>query len=74
MANYQSVGEVAQDLDVSPRAITTLFYEREVRTDLAPIVGGRRLVPPELVPAIRMALRRKGIAVRDPEPAAEGKP
>ncbi len=59
-----SVSDVARRLDVRPAQITQLFYERRVRDDLAPIIGGRRLIRPDLVDVIAMELRRKGIAVR----------
>ena len=59
-----SVGDVARKLGVRPARITQLFYERRLRDDLAPIVAGRRLIPPELIDVIAMELRRKGIRVR----------
>lgn len=46
--------------EVKPRAISTLFYQRELRDDLCPIVGGRRLIPVDYLPLIVMALRRRG--------------
>ena len=59
------VGDVARILDVRPSWITQLFYERRLRDDLCPVVGGRRLIPPSYVPLVAMALRRKGIQVRE---------
>jgi hypothetical protein len=51
---------------VRPRDISTLFYERELRDDLCPIVGGRRLIPHDYLPQIENALRRAGkIVVRE---------
>ena len=67
MSDHMSVGEAADHLSrelgvtVNPRWITTLFYERRLRTDLCPIVGGRRLIPQSYLPMIAMALRRRGI-------------
>lgn len=46
---------------VSPRAVTTLFYTRTLPDGLAPIVGGRRLIPRDAVPTIELALKRRGI-------------
>ena len=46
---------------VRPSQITQLFYERRLRDDLCPIVGGRRIIPVEYVDAIAMELRRKGV-------------
>ena len=59
-----SVGDAARQLGVKPRQITQVFYERRLRDDLCPIVGGRRLIPPSYVAVIAMELRRKGIAVK----------
>lgn len=63
--NLLSVGDVARRLGVKPARITALFYERRLRDDLCPIVAGRRLIPPDYVDVIVMALRRKGVAVQD---------
>lgn len=61
---YLSVGDVARKLDVRPSVVTQLFYERKLRDDLCPIVGGRRLIPPSYVQLIEIQLRRKGVAVK----------
>ena len=71
MNNQLSVGDVARHLNVRPAQVTQLFYERRLRDDLAPIVAGRRLISPELVPVIVMELRRKGIRVQTPETSQE---
>ena len=71
MTTYHSVGDVARRLSVPPAKITQLFYERRLRDDLCPIVGGRRLIPPEYVEIIAAALRRKGIEVRPVRPVEE---
>ena len=62
---YLSVGDVGRQLGVNPKLITDLFYQRLMRDDLCPIVGGRRLIPESVVPVIAMQLRRKGVTVRD---------
>lgn len=49
---------------INPRDVSNLLYDREVRDDLCPVVGGRRLVPSECVPLIEAALRRKGLIPR----------
>ena len=61
-----AVGDVARQLNVRPSRITQLFYERRLRDDLCPIVGGRRLIPPSYIPIIVTELRRKGIEVQEP--------
>ena len=44
---------------IRPRDISLLFYERQLRDDLCPIVGGRRLIPPDYLPQIESALHRR---------------
>ena len=67
-----SVGDVAKELDVRPAQVTQLFYERRLRDDLCPIVAGRRLIPPNYLGMIAMALRQKGIEVHTVSDAQEG--
>ena len=56
---FVSVSEVARRIGVPPRAISDLFYSRELRDDLCPIVGGRRLIPEQYVDEIAAALARR---------------
>lgn len=64
MPDHLIVSEAARALtdqlgeDVRPRDISTLFYLRELRDDLCPIIGGRRLIPHSYLPEIVSALRR----------------
>lgn len=46
--------------NITPRHISELFYNRKLRDDLAPIVGGRRLIPNTMLDAILIELRRAG--------------
>lgn len=68
MAEFLIVSEAARALEIDmgirvcPRDISTLFYQRELRDDLCPIVGGRRLIPRGYLPQIGNALRRFGKA------------
>jgi len=55
-----SVSEAARHLGASPQDISDLFYKRKLRDDLCPIVGGRRLIPPEYLDQIRRTLRHNG--------------
>ena len=57
---YLSVSEAARQLGARPRDISDLFYRRELRDDLCPIVGGRRLIPEGYLDMIGAALRRHG--------------
>ncbi len=55
-----SVGDVARILGLRPSRITQLFYERKIPDENAPIVCGRRLIPPALVPEIKRQATLKG--------------
>ena len=55
-----SVSEVARRLGARPKDISDLFYSRELRDDLCPIVAGRRLIPESYVDVIDMVLKRHG--------------
>jgi hypothetical protein len=65
-----TVSDAARDLtaklgqDIKPRDISTLFYQRTLRDDICPIVGGRRLIPFDYLPQIENALRRAGKILR----------
>ena len=61
--SVMTVGDVARRLGVNPSMITMLFYRGHVRPDRCPVVGGRRLIPPDMVDVIAMALRRRGVRV-----------
>ena len=39
--SHLSVSEAAREIGARPKDISDLFYKRELRDDLAPIVGGR---------------------------------
>ena len=65
MDELLGVGDVARRLNVRPSQVTQLFYERRLRDDLCPIVGGRRLIPHDYVAIIAMELKRKGVSVRE---------
>jgi len=57
---HLSVSEAARRLGARPKDISDLFYRRELRDDLCPIVGGRRLIPTDYLSQIQAALRRAG--------------
>jgi len=57
---------------ITPRQITALFYERLVPDALGPVVGGRRLVRPEALDAILIALRKRGSGKRSNSKKGEG--
>ena len=64
-ANFFSVSEVARLLGAKPRNISDLFYSRQLRDDIAPIVAGRRLIPAEYVEVIRTVLQRNNRQVAE---------
>jgi hypothetical protein len=43
-----------------PKDITDLFYLRKLDDARCPVVGGRRLIPPDYLPAIEKARRDAG--------------
>lgn len=47
-------------VSISPRLISTLFYERRLDRSIAPIRNGRRIIPKSYVPAIILELQRRG--------------
>jgi hypothetical protein len=57
---YVSVSQAARRLKARPRDISDLFYRRQLRDDLCPIVGGRRLIPEDYLDMIAAELARKG--------------
>jgi len=65
-SDFLSVSEAADELTrilgqpVPPRRISDLFYLRELRDDLCPVIGGRRIIPRTYLPMIGMAMRRRG--------------
>jgi len=58
MQKYMTIGQVADRLDVPPRIISDLIYRRRVDITHCPMVGTRRLIERDYVPAIRATLRR----------------
>ena len=63
MAEILVVSDVARRLGVRPAQVSQILYERRLRDDLCPVVGGRRLIPPEYLDIIAQELRRKGITL-----------
>jgi len=59
MHNYLTVSDAARRLNVRPRAISDLFYQRQLGDDECPIIGGRRLIPMSYLVAIEAALAKE---------------
>ncbi|MGA2059947.1 MAG: hypothetical protein ABSG67_05655 [Thermoguttaceae bacterium] len=63
---YLTPSTAAEELEkqlgwiVNPRHITLVFYYRDVPGDRAPVIGGRRIIHRDLLPAIANALRKHG--------------
>lgn len=66
--NLLSVSEVARRLGAKPKDISDLFYARELRDDIAPIVAGRRVIPEAYIHVIRDVLRRHNRPVGEESP------
>ena len=64
--SYLTVSEVARRLHVRPRAVSDLFYQRALSDERCPVVGGRRLIPRDYLPAVAGALRQRGVQGRGP--------
>lgn len=59
------VSEVARRYGIAPRAISDLFYSRRLDDRRCQIIGGKRLIPAEYLPAIEEALREAGHLVNE---------
>jgi hypothetical protein len=61
-----TVGQAAREISsefgvtVRPKVVSDALYAGALRDDLCPVVGGRRLIPRELLPNLVSALRRAG--------------
>ncbi len=73
MERLLSVSEIARRLGANPRKISDLFYQRELRDDLCPIVAGRRLIPESYMPEVEAVLRRLGRPVGNAAAAPGGR-
>jgi hypothetical protein len=59
--DFLSVSEAARQIGAKPKTISDLLYQRELRDDLCPIVGGRRLIPRSYLAVIRQVLIERGL-------------
>lgn len=57
---FYGVSEAARLMNSKPRDLTNLFYNRQLRDDLCPLVSGRRVIPESYLKNIAMELRRGG--------------
>jgi hypothetical protein len=69
MRIYMTVSEAAQELgeqlgvEVNPRLISDLLYQRKLEIRNCQIVGGHRLIPRDYLPAILEVLQERGLAM-----------
>ena len=56
---FFTVSDAARRLNVRPREISDLFYQRQLDDKICPVVGGRRLIPLDYLPAIEAVLRSR---------------
>ncbi len=57
---FLNVSEAARKIGADPRDISSLFYNRTISDEAAPIVGGRRMIPDSLVWLIESKLQAAG--------------
>jgi hypothetical protein len=79
MRIYMTVSEAAQELgeqlgiEVNPRLISDLMYQRKLDIRNCQVVGGHRLIPRDFLPAILAALQERGLTTTSsPEDLADG--
>ncbi|HEY2414152.1 MAG TPA: hypothetical protein VGI40_18045 [Pirellulaceae bacterium] len=56
MADYISISEAADRLDVPPRRISDLIYNRKIDPKKLLVKGGRRFLPEQLLPLVARLL------------------
>ena len=56
MRTHVTVSEAARQLICRPRDISDALYHRLLPDESCPIVGGRRMIPVELLPGLRELL------------------
>ncbi len=65
--SFLSVGEAAEAIQVTPRAISNALYDRKLDVSRCPIVAGRRLIPRDYLPEIAAVVRgRNAEATAEP--------
>jgi hypothetical protein len=52
---------------ISPRMISDLLYRRILDTARCPIIGDRRMIPPDYLPELLSVLRERGFVSTQPE-------
>jgi hypothetical protein len=59
MGEFVFVGEAARELGIGPHDLAVALYTGRVPSDRCPVVGGRRLIPREVLPELRKALEER---------------
>jgi len=59
MIHRRFVSEIAREVGCRPRDISDLLYARLLPDHDCPIIGGRRLIPDDLIPEIRRLLSER---------------
>jgi hypothetical protein len=57
---HATVSEAARRWGIPPRVISDLFYARRLDDRRCPIIGGKRLIPPDYLPEVERVLREAG--------------
>jgi hypothetical protein len=68
MIRYYSVGEAARLIGESARRTSDGFHKNWFDNAACPLVGGRRMIPAEYLPALAAILRERRVKVRPDVP------
>ena len=71
MSDYLTVSEVSKVVEVlygvqvNPKAISDLLYQRKLDVRVCPMFGGRRFVPRDLLPTVVRLLRERAVVIEN---------
>ena len=60
MEEFFTVSEVARRLGAAPKDISDAFYLRRLDDRVAPVQGGRRMIPASYLEVVASVLRERG--------------
>jgi hypothetical protein len=59
MREHLTVSEAARRLGCRPRDISDALYHRVIPDEACPLIGGRRLIPTDVLPRVRAVLEER---------------
>jgi hypothetical protein len=68
--NAVTVSEAARKIGATPKDVSDLFYRRIIPDDAAPVIGGRRMIPLDLLWLVEAKLIAPGKLAKRREAAA----